>query len=66
MGKPVVVKLKWGQEYRGMLLSTDAYMNVQLDEAEEYIDGAFAGKLGEILIRCNNVFYLRGAPEEGV
>ena len=23
------------------------------------------GKLGEILIRCNNVMYIRAAPEEG-
>ena len=91
LGKPVFVKLKWGQEYKGVLLSTDAYMNIQLDNAEEvggtpcapflivslarshapraaiiyvqYIDGDYAGKLGEILIRCNNVFYLRGAED---
>jgi len=38
----------------------------QLGDAEEFIDGDFAGKLGEILIRCNNVMYIRGAedPEE--
>ena len=39
-------------------------MNLQLASTEEYIDGAFAGNLGEVLIRCNNVLYLRGAPEE--
>jgi small nuclear ribonucleoprotein F len=38
---------------------------LQLGEAEEFIDGDFAGKLGEILIRCNNVMYIRAAPEEG-
>jgi small nuclear ribonucleoprotein F len=36
-------------------------LNSQLGEAEEFIDGDFAGKLGEILIRCNNVMYIRGA-----
>ena len=45
-------------------MSTDAYMNVQLANAEEYIDGNFAGALGEVLIRCNNVLYIRGVPEE--
>lgn len=58
-GKPVIVKLKWGMEYRGHLTSVDNYMNVQLEDSEEWIDGAMAGKLGEILIRCNNVLYIR-------
>ena len=29
-GKPVLVRLKWGPEYRGLLVSVDAYMNVQV------------------------------------
>ncbi|KAK4774850.1 hypothetical protein SAY86_009785 [Trapa natans] len=63
-GKPVIVKLKWGMEYKGFLVSVDSYMNLQLANAEEYIDGQFTGSLGEILIRCNNVLYLRGVPED--
>lgn len=63
-GKQVIVKLKWGMEYKGYLVSVDAYMNLQLASTEEYIDGQFTGNLGEVLIRCNNVMYLRGAPEE--
>lgn len=50
-GKQVLVKLKWGMEYKGFLVSTDAYMNLQLASTEEYIDGKFAGNLGEVLIR---------------
>jgi small nuclear ribonucleoprotein F len=131
VGKAVVVKLKWGMEYKGkcqrselltgwpicgtlkllhaplrhksrciagLLVSTDAYMNfqvgagtstligrtpsarpcgvshphsstprcsrLQLANSEEFIDGEFAGNLGEILIRCNNVLYVRAAPAE--
>ncbi len=63
-GKQVIVKLKWGMEYKGYLVSTDAYMNLQLASTEEYIDGQFTGQLGEVLIRRNNVMYLRGVPEE--
>ncbi|KAG2488386.1 hypothetical protein HYH03_013073 [Edaphochlamys debaryana] len=63
-GKQVIVKLKWGMEYKGYLVSTDAYMNLQLASTEEYIDGQFTGQLGEVLIRCNNVMYLRGVPED--
>ena len=51
-GKAIIVKLKWGMEYKGYLVSTDAYMNLQLASTEEYIDGKFAGNLGEVLIRC--------------
>lgn len=29
-GKPVIAKLKWGMEYKGYLVSVDAYMNLQV------------------------------------
>ena len=48
----------------GYLVSVDSYMNLQLASTEEWIDGQFSGNLGEVLIRCNNVLYLRGVPEE--
>mmetsp|Transcript_6197 Transcript_6197/g.9141 ORF Transcript_6197/g.9141 Transcript_6197/m.9141 type:complete len:90 (-) Transcript_6197:126-395(-) len=62
-GELVRVKLKWGQEYQGELTSSDAYMNLQLVKTEEYINGQFAGTLGEVLIRCNNVLYIRAATD---
>ncbi|KAE9554614.1 hypothetical protein FO519_002174 [Halicephalobus sp. NKZ332] len=62
-GKPVVCKLKWGMEYRGILLAVDGYMNLQLANTEEYIEGVNQGSLGECLIRCNNVLYV-GAAED--
>jgi small nuclear ribonucleoprotein F len=37
---------------------------VQLANTEEFVDGQSTGTLGEVLIRCNNVLYLRGAPED--
>ena len=49
-------------EYKGQLMAVDSYMNLQLTNAEELIDGESAGNLGEVLIRCNNVMYLREAP----
>merc|ERR1712170_280488 len=52
-GKPVMVKLKWGHEYKGFLVSV-----------EEYIDGNLTGSLGEVLIRCNNVLYVRGVEDD--
>lgn len=113
-GKQVVIKLKWGMEYKGtylflitgvyetqisqihkvifssyveyrlssfiklsilflygiiyigILVSADSYMNFQLANSEEYIDGQYAGNLGEILIRCNNVLYVREVPPSSI
>jgi len=51
-------------EYKGYLTSIDNYMNLQLANTEEIVDGKVTGNLGEVLIRCNNVLYLRGLPED--
>lgn len=59
IGKPVSVRLKWnGTEYRGELAAVDAYMNLQIDKAVEYINGESKGELGEVFIRCNNVLWI--------
>ncbi|KAK5582872.1 hypothetical protein RB653_004461 [Dictyostelium firmibasis] len=64
-GKKIAVRLKWGgMEYRGILASVDSYMNLQLAATEEWIDGANKGPLGEVLIRCNNVLFVRGIEDE--
>ncbi|PWN94075.1 putative small nuclear ribonucleo protein F [Acaromyces ingoldii] len=64
-GKPVVVRLKWGgMEYKGFLVSTDNYMNLQLANTEEFKDGKPNGKLGEVFVRCNNVLYLREVNDD--
>jgi small nuclear ribonucleoprotein F len=63
-GKLILVKLKWGMEYRGYLVSVDSYMNLQLANTEEWIDGNCYGNLGSVLIRCNNVLYLKQLEEE--
>jgi len=36
VGQSVVVKLKWGLEYRGYLDSKDDYMNFKMSETEEW------------------------------
>ena len=55
INEPVIIRLKWGQtEYHGRLISVDSYMNVQLSNTEEYIDGKNTGTLGQVLIRYAN------------
>lgn len=45
-------------------MSVDDYMNLQLASTEEWIQDKFAANLGEVLIRCNNVLYVRGVPQD--
>lgn len=45
IGKPVLLKLKCGHQYKGYLVSIDNYMNFQLIETDEIIDGSFTGKI---------------------
>ena len=51
-------------EYQGKLASSDAYMNLQLLNTEEFIDGELAGFLGEVLVRCNNVLYIKASENQ--
>lgn len=59
IGKPILVKLKWGIEYRGELVAFDKYMNLQLKRTVEISQNKKIGSLGEILIRCNNVLFVK-------
>ena len=52
INEDIIVRLKWGQtEYKGHLVSVDSYMNIQLSNTEEFIDGKSTGNLGQVLIR---------------
>jgi len=39
-------------------------MNMQLANTEEVIEGSVTGNLGEVLIRCNNVLYIKGMEDD--
>lgn len=57
-GKPVLVKLNSGADYRGILVCLDGYMNIALEQTEEYMNGELRNKYGDTLIRGNNVLYI--------
>lgn len=44
-------------------MSVDLYMNIQLSNTEEFVNGVSSGTLGQVLIRCNNVLWIGKADE---
>ncbi|XP_066381814.1 uncharacterized protein [Miscanthus floridulus] len=57
-GRPVVVKLNSGVDYRGILACLYGYMNIAMEQTEEYINGQLKNKYGDAFIRGNNVLYI--------
>ncbi len=58
LGRPVVVKLNSGADYRGVLACLDGYMNIALEQTEEYVNGQLKNKYGDAFLRGNNVLYI--------
>ena len=54
MGRPVIVKLNSGVTYQGILAGLDEYMNIAMEQTEEYEDGKFQQRYGDAFIRGNN------------
>ena len=67
---PVIVKLRGGREFRGVLDGYDLHMNLVLSVAEELsADLSVMNSMGEILVRGDNVVYIspteQKEPEKG-
>lgn len=58
VNKNVMVALKGGKEYRGVLDGYDPHMNVVLRNAEERIDGLLTRRLDIVIVRGDNVIYI--------
>lgn len=54
IGKPVVVKLNSGVTYKGVLACLDGFMNIAMEQTEEYVDGQLKNRYGDCFIRGNN------------
>jgi U6 snRNA-associated Sm-like protein LSm6 len=57
-GRPIIVKLNSGVEYRGILACVDGFFNVALEQTEEYVGGIKKAQLGDAFIRGNNVLFI--------
>jgi U6 snRNA-associated Sm-like protein LSm6 len=60
IGKPVLVKLNSGVSYKGILACLDGFMNIAMEQTEEYHPdesgglGHLKAKYGDCFIRGNN------------
>jgi small nuclear ribonucleoprotein len=57
--KQVSVLLKNELEYRGKMSNVDSFMNVILMDAEESENGSKKANYGKVVIRGNNVLYIK-------
>ena len=53
-GQQVLVKLNSGSDYKGVLACLDGYMNIAMEQTEEYVNGQLKAKYGDAFIRGNN------------
>jgi small nuclear ribonucleoprotein len=55
---PVIVRLKGGREFRGVLDGYDIHMNLVLNNAEEIQGGEVIRKLGSVVVRGDTVVFV--------
>ena len=57
--KSIIVRLKNDVEYKGKIDNVDPYMNLIMTDAEELKDGKAVEKYGRIILRGNNVLFIK-------
>lgn len=59
ISKKVKTTVRNNLEYEGILQSVDEYFNVLLSESIEFVKGVEQGYIGDVLIRCNNIIFIK-------
>jgi len=57
--KLVTVRLKSEIEYKGKMSNVDSYMNLIMTDAEEIKGGKVIANYGRVILRGNNVLFIR-------
>jgi small nuclear ribonucleoprotein len=55
----VTVRLKNEVEYKGKMENVDSYMNLIMTDAEEYKDDKVIANYGRVIVRGNNVLFIK-------
>ncbi len=58
LNNTVVIGLKGGVEFRGVMVAYDVHMNIVLEKAEQIINGEVKRGMGTILLRGDSVIYI--------
>ena len=58
LNNPVLVSMKGGKEYHGVLDGYDQHMNLVLKNAEEMINGESKGVYNVVIVRGDTVIYI--------
>ena len=57
--KLVTVRLKNEVEYKGKMYNVDSYMNLIMTDAEEIQAGRTVANYGRVIVRGNNVLFIK-------
>jgi len=58
LNNTVIVGMKGGYEFRGVMVAYDIHMNIVLDKAEQMKDGQVQRGVGTILLRGDSVTFI--------
>jgi small nuclear ribonucleoprotein len=59
LNRKVAVRLKSEIEYKGRMNNVDSYMNLILTDAEEFNGADVMANYGKVVIRGNNVLFIK-------
>lgn len=58
IGNHIIVELRYGKEYRGILDGYDPHLNLVMSDVKEFIDGEETRTMKKALVRGDNVVYV--------
>ena len=57
-GKKVLIELKNGKQYTGILRAFDIHINTVLEDAEERVDNEVKRKMGNVFLRGDTIILI--------